>query len=172
MIAQELQFKLQAYLDGELPAKERGEIEALMARDAEARALFAELENTTNALTDHEAGCRLPESREFFWSKIDHQIEREGQPAASEPGKVSWFAWLQRRLLPVSGAALLACLIGTFALHSMGSGGELGEMDMASDDMGSYTYRDQAQGVTMVWLYDRNEDSPSAEPAPADNEAQ
>jgi anti-sigma factor RsiW len=160
MIAQESQLKLQAYLDGELAEGERAEVEALMARDAEAMALFAELSNTTKALAGHEAEIHLPESREFFWSKIERQIERERQSKpVREPARMSLFAWVQRHLMPVSGAALLACLIGTFALRGDGSVIGVGETELASDDMGSYTYRDQEQDVTMVWLYDHSDDS-------------
>ena len=38
-------------------------------------------------------------------------------------------------------------------------------MELASDDMGAYTFRDQQQKMTMVWLYDRNDDSQFTDPS-------
>jgi len=169
MITRDAQLKLQAYLDGELPAADAAEVQALLACDAEAQLLRDELQATKSVLTGGETACRLPESREFFWSKIQREIERQ-ESRAPELEKISWLEWLQRHLLPVSGVALVACLAGIFVLSLGGSSGQLGEMELASDDMGSYTFRDQEQGTTMVWLYNRNADSTSAEPASASEE--
>jgi len=66
MIELEAQIKLMAYLDGELPEREAVEVREWLARDEEARALLAELQNTGAALAGHEAGLKLPETREFF----------------------------------------------------------------------------------------------------------
>ena len=68
----------------------------------------------------------------------------------------------------MSGFALLVCLAGIFALNPGAASEQEEGTELASDDMGSYTYHDQEQGTTMVWLYNRNEDSPSAQPASAD----
>ena len=45
------QLKLQAWLDGELPAREAAEVQAGLAATADGRALLAELRNTTAALS-------------------------------------------------------------------------------------------------------------------------
>jgi hypothetical protein len=47
----------------------------------------------------------------------------------------------------------------------MRGGGPLAEMDMASDDMGAYTFRDEQQKMTLVWFYDKSDDSEFTEPA-------
>src|SRR6267378_6728212 len=70
------QLKLQAYLDGELPEAEAREVANWLARDREAAALHTELRNTRQALVGFEVGVELPESREFFWSKIRREIHR------------------------------------------------------------------------------------------------
>ena len=165
MINHDFELKLQAYLDGELSAREAAEVEGRLAQDQEGKALLAELRNTKTAMSAGELEVKLPETREFYWSKIEREIERQSQPAAAAP-KLSWFAWVQRHLLPVSGVALLSCLLAVMLIHSEKLSSQYGETEVASDDMGSYTFRDQQQKMTMVWLYDRNDDSQLAD-APA-----
>ena len=66
-----VQLKLQAFLDGELPEAEASKVANWIAGDGQASALLEELRHTQEALAGFEAGIRLPESREFFWSKIE-----------------------------------------------------------------------------------------------------
>ena len=70
MIEYQKQLKLQSYLDGELPEAEAAEVARWLSEDQEASALLTELRQTTQAMAGFEDGVRLPESREFFWSKI------------------------------------------------------------------------------------------------------
>ena len=72
----ELELKLQAHLDGELTGREATEIAALLEHDREAAALFGELRNIKTALTGNELEIKLPETREFYWSKIEREIAR------------------------------------------------------------------------------------------------
>jgi anti-sigma factor RsiW len=158
MINQELQFKLQAYLDGELAPSEEAQVKDLIEGDAEASALFIELQSVKAAMAGAALDIKLPETREFFWSKIQREIERES--AAEEGGperKPSWIEWVRGHLMPVSGAALVASIMGIMAFHSFGSGSEFGEMELASDQMGAYTFRDQQEGMTMVWFYNHDD---------------
>ncbi len=155
---------MQAYLDGELSVSEAVEVKGRLARDPATEALLGELRSTKSVLAGNEAERKLPESREFFWSKIEREIERESREEIPVR-KLSWFAWVQRHLVPVSGAALLSCLVGVVVLHSSGSTGQFGEMEVASDDMGAYTFRDQQAQMTMVWFYDRNDDSQFTDPS-------
>ena len=84
MIEYETQLKLQAFLDGELPEDEARTIAARVAQDPEATDLLAELRNTRQALSLFEEGPKLPESREFYWSKIQRAIEQlEPAPAVA-----------------------------------------------------------------------------------------
>jgi len=159
MIELEAQIKLMAYLDGELPEHEAVEVREWLARGEEARVLLAELQNTGAALAGHETGLELPETREFFWSKIEREIVRaEKVPAAA--GTVSMWQWVRQHLLPVGGVALLSCLLALMLVRPGGQGAsQFAELEMASDDMGAYTYRDHQQKMTMVWFYDRGDDS-------------
>ena len=72
----ELGIKLQAHLDGELTGRDAQQVAALLESDVEARALFNELQQTRTVLKGNEPEFRLPESREFFWSKIEREIGR------------------------------------------------------------------------------------------------
>ena len=154
------QLKLQAFLDGELPEGEASTIANWVARDPEAAAMAEELRNTRNALAGFEAGIQLPESREFFWSKVQREIARLETPAR-EPAPTPFYALLRRFLVPASALALV--LIGGMVLTRpnapFGRAATAG-IETALADSGAFTYRDYSAGTTLVWLS-----------YPADNEA-
>src|SRR5438045_3337750 len=93
------QLKLQSYLDGELPEAQAREVANWLAQDREAVALLGELRNTRQALVGVEIGIELPESREFFWSKIERDIQREEQTAPAAR-RVPLFSGWMRFLMP------------------------------------------------------------------------
>jgi len=165
MINHEFELKLQAYLDKELSGADAAEVERRLSEDGEGQALLEELRNTKAAMAAGEPEIKLPENREFYWSKIAREIERLETPARVATRKVSWFAWARGHLKPLSGVAILSCLAMITMLHSQRAGGQFGEMELASDDMGAYTFRDQQQKMTMVWFYDPNADSSVADPS-------
>ncbi len=143
------QLKLQAYLDGELSEGEARDMADRLARDQEAAALLAELRNTRDALAGAEADNPLPESREFYWSKIRRDIERTEAPAP-EPVEEPLLARLRRLLVPAAAIALVATagLVASRGLvHSSGSGAEI-----LLADAGALTYHDFSAGTTLVWL--------------------
>lgn len=140
------QLKLQAYLDGELPESEAREIANWLARDREAVALHAELRNTRQALVGFEIGVALPESREFFWSKVEREIQRLEKPEPERP-KPSWLSAWRRLLVPA--AALAALVLAAQVLLTQSPGGGLAT---TSSDPGTFTYRDYSSGTTLVWL--------------------
>jgi anti-sigma factor RsiW len=148
----EQQLKLQAFLDGELTENEAREVASWLARDSEAKALHTELKNTRRAIKDSEPSVKLPESREFYWSKIQREIERL-EPIAEKPAKVSPLIWWRRVLMPVSALAVfvIAGLIAFYQFIPHGAG-PLMETDVASANADGFTYRDYAKGVTLVWL--------------------
>ena len=145
-------MKLQAYLDGELPDGEAREAAGLLAQDAEARALLTELKNTRAALAGFEADIKLPESREFYWSKIEREIERQAPRDGTERKFASPFAFFRRILAPACAVAILA-IVGIVAIRQLDFGGSGGlEVKTEFVDAGALTYRDNAQGLTLVWL--------------------
>src|SRR5258706_3730404 len=140
------QLKLQAYLDGELPEAEAREVANWLARDREAAALHTELRNTREALAGFEVGAEMPESREFFWSKIEREIRRL-EPSQPAPSPVPWLGRLRRLLVPVAGLALLLVA----GLLTLNPPRQLGS-EMETADSGAFVYHDDAAGAALVRL--------------------
>ena len=147
---EELQLRLQTHLDGELSDRENRDLEAALAGDAEARALLTELRATSAALTMFEAGIKLPESREFHWSKIQREILRLDQTATAPAVRIP--AW--RRFLMPAGAFAAVAIVGLLTTMQMGwlPGGGSAGWETALADTGAVTYRDEAERMTVVWL--------------------
>ena len=155
MIDQETQIKIQAFLDGELAGTEAREIAALIARDREAAALHTELKHTRGALSGAEQGIVLPESREFYWSKIRRDIERLEQPQAIAATPSLW--QLIRRLLKPVAAVAAVVVFGAILFHQVGGLNGGSDVLVASADMDAITYRDDTDGTTYVWFADATE---------------
>ena len=156
------QLKLQAYLDGELSEKEAREVEFLLQQDPEASGLAAELRNTKEAVAVFAGEIRLPESREFHWSKISREIQKlEKQPdPESVPFRISWVHLLRRALVPVTAVAVV--ILAGFLFTREASHGT----ETLLDDSGAFTYHDFANGSTLVWLT-----YPAEDGLPSDDEA-
>lgn len=151
---EEAQLKLQAYADGELTGPEARNMADLLARDADARALLAELRHTREALTGYEAEIKLPESREFYWSKIERGIHRL-EPAETPREETSWWAGWRRLFVPAGALAALVILVvlAVPALHGPRATASISaETEFALADSGAFTYHDYANGTTLVWL--------------------
>lgn len=155
---EEQQLKLQAYLDGELPAREAREIAIRIQRDREADLLLAELKNTRQAMSGSEARLRVPETREFYWSKIERGIQSCGM----ELPRVRRFNWAHV-LWPVGAVA--ACFIvaivetsnpdrpeTTAAAITASAGTGVPIVETMRPDSEATTYCDEADGTTLVWF--------------------
>jgi anti-sigma factor RsiW len=168
---EEQQLKLQAFLDGELPENEAREMLAWTQRDSAAAGLLAELKNTRQAMVKSELHSSLPESREFFWSKIEREIQRLESHATPTP-KVSIFVTLRRWLLPAVAVSALV-IAGMFArldspktvVVTVADADEpYVETTLANSDV--TTYRDASEGTTLVWFSSAADDSPAKNKAP------
>jgi len=144
------QLKVQAYLDGELPEAEAREIANLLARDGEAVALMGELRNTRQALVGSEIGITLPETREFFWSKLERDIMRQErqQDAPLRQRPASFLAAWRRFLIPAGALSALALA----AFISLNSHSAISTVETAVADPGAFTYHDFSTGTTLVWF--------------------
>jgi anti-sigma factor RsiW len=142
------QLKLQASLDGELSEAEGKEVAKWLAQDQEAVLLHSELKNTRQALAAGEKPLQLPESREFFWSKIEREIARTEAAEPARPKESLAMRW-RSLLVPISAAAVLGIVILT-AIQPVESSGP--ENEVASEDSNGFVYRDDSNGTTLVWL--------------------
>jgi anti-sigma factor RsiW len=151
-MTEEQQLRLQAFLDSELTEKEARETAAWVARDGEAANLVRELRQTRQALADFEPSLRLPESREFFWARIERDIKRL-EPVPARRARASFLDVLRRFLAPAGAVAALV-IIGLFAGQQSGlfKPAYRVESETALSDPGTFTYHDYANGTTLVWL--------------------
>jgi anti-sigma factor RsiW len=159
----EYELKLQAFLDGELDARQARDLEAGLTAQPDAAALLAELKMTAGALRGNEPEHKLPETREFYWSKIERAIEAEDrQPAAT--GSSFKFGWLFRYWPQLSGAGVAALLLATALLRFGGLNSATWEdIENPLSDASTFTYRSEQQRMTLVWV--------SSATQPADDEA-
>ena len=155
----ELELKLQAHLDGELTGREAKEIAALLEQDQAAAALFGELRNTKTALAGNELEIKLPESREFFWSKIEREINRLEQAPAGTRAASWWTVVRTRYIAAISGAGIAAALVLTTVVNFRGAG--TFDVEDLLEETGSLSYRNEAHKTSVVWIYDKEQ--PEAE---------
>ena len=146
----DLGIRLQAYLDGELTGREAQEVSALIETQAEARALFSELEQTRTMLKGNEPELVLPETREFFWGKIEQEIAQAETVPAGQPG---WLLFFRRHVRAISGAAVAAALVMFVAFQMNLVPRDLfEEIDNPLDDTGAFSFRSESQRMTLVWI--------------------
>jgi anti-sigma factor RsiW len=164
----ERELKLQAYLDGELPAAEAAEVERWLDQDAQMLALSTELKQTKAALKSGEVEVKCPETREFYWSKIARSIEAE-ERQVERTATSRDLPWWRKLMLPVGALAALAVTVtmlqtvpqGPHAVPSQESAQiakAISEVEQLEESMGAITYSDSSEGVTVVWHYDRSSD--------------
>src|SRR2546427_201539 len=99
----ERELKLQALLDGELSARQARKVAAWLEADPQAQLLFNELKIAKSAMAGGEPELTLPESREFYWSKIQREIGRAEQAQVPFRPLPGWIAAWRRLLAPMAG---------------------------------------------------------------------
>ena len=157
MINHETELKLQAYLDGELSPGEAKTVADLLRRDAGAQALYQELRIAKSLLAENELDRKLPESREFYWSKIRRQIEREESTLADGLTEPAAFRWWTRFLAPAGVLAGLAILVAVTLRSPEGGGTFLAlddshEIETPLEETSSFSFRSEAAAMTVVWV--------------------
>lgn len=175
---EETQLKLLAYVDGELPANEKSGIEALIAKDSEAADLVAELRWSHEAMTGTEVELKVPESRDFYWSKISRQIEFEGKQAERSASSLS-DKWWYKMLIPTAGVAAIALVLTFTARPPVSQDGTGAAAPTTSEpvfeDANVYEYYDEQEKMSVIWVTtdDSNElDSPKRDPLADDDQLQ
>ncbi len=153
----ELEFKLMAYVDGELDAGEARRIRDLLARDADAQVLVQELTQTRTALQSGEPEFRCPETPEFYWSQIKRAIATSAREK-SHPDEVNWLHRLIRVLAPTGAVAVLVALGLMLGQQPKADAAVVPyELYNAVTDSEVFTYVDQEEGTTLIWFSYRDE---------------
>jgi hypothetical protein len=116
------------------------------------------------ALTGNEPECRVPESREFYWSKIERAL-RTAEPARANPTPGWLLAW-RKYLMPAAGVAVVALLAVTTTRFSNLTGLDdltrhFAEVENLSEQFSSYSFRSHAENMFVVWVHDRDLDDVS-----------
>jgi len=147
------QLKIQAYLDGELSGPEAKEVSDWLTGQPDAAALMTELRQTGEALTGFEEGLKLPESREFFWSKVSRGIQTQENRARADAqaAPVGWLIRFRRFLMPAAGVAVIS-LLALVVTRETGGGPSNPAVETSLADGGGVVYHDFSAGATFVWL--------------------
>jgi len=154
---QDLQLQLQSHLDAELSPTEARRIEELLVQDIQAKAIYDELNATRQALRGGELELKLPESRDFYWSKIAREIAKEERAASpSRPAfRIPWARWL----IPSAGFALLvgavvvSSRIGSPARMDLAAlSSEATEVETPLEESSLIAFRSEAEGLSVVWV--------------------
>ncbi|MBL9139511.1 MAG: hypothetical protein JNK85_26825 [Verrucomicrobiales bacterium] len=168
----ELRHRLQAWVDGQLDAKAAEEIARLVETEPEARQLSENLRQVRQLVRSHEPVRRVPDSRDFYWSRIRQGIElaeaqaaRKSTPAPASGRGWTWWRWL----LPVAGVALVVVVLRPHApsnevspppgpltvaqapvtSNSVVSGHEI---ETPSPELTSLTFYSAQDAMTVVWV--------------------
>jgi anti-sigma factor RsiW len=165
----ESELNVQAYLDGELSSRQARKVTALIGADPEAKLLFEELKMAKTALAGNEMEVLLPENVEFYWSKIQREIQR-AESLQPKPLPAFLAAW-RRLLAPLAGAALIMFLtVYTFRTYeNIEAKPHYAVVENLSEHTGAYSFRSQSQNMFVVWVYDRSQEA-NAESEPADEQ--
>jgi anti-sigma factor RsiW len=153
----DLALKYQAFVDGELSEREARGVAEAIERDPEAQALVAGLRATRTALAANEPEVTLPETPEFYWSKIEREIRR----CHANPSEGRWtavFVGWRRFLAPVAGVAVVAFLaiaaikfqtgqVDDYAQHRA-------EIENLSEHSTSFSFR--SDNMFVVWVQDKD----------------
>ena len=148
-------LKLQAYVDGQLARPEAEAMSALLTRDERQRALHDELRSIKAWVRDSQIEHPVPETREFYWSRIHRAIATSPTECVQRVGPLAW--WL-RWLVPVSATALL-CVYWLVPMQR-GAGSEEGllvghEIETPLAETTSFAFRSESAAMTVVWVETR-----------------
>ena len=147
-------LKLQAYLDDELTAQESRQVSKWLASDPDAQAVCRQLREAKTLLAGNEWPVRVPETREFYWSKIERRIVRLEAAADSESAPAA-APWWVRLAAPLAGVAVLIILVLALVKPFSGAGALAGyfhEIETPLEESNAISFHSQAAGMTVVWI--------------------
>jgi anti-sigma factor RsiW len=149
-------LKLQAWVDGEIVGAEAERLAASVERDPELQTFAARLKHTSNLLRGNELDRAIPESREFYWSKIERGIRQAGAAPGRAHGRPLWVRWWARYLAPAAIVGTLAVLLVTPAIRPNSPRWiSHAEIESPLDDLSSITFRSEEGRMTVIWVSTR-----------------
>lgn len=153
-----LELKLQAWLDDELSSAEARSIAQEISNDAAAEQLAANLRALKSVMRGSDLAVPVPETREFYFSKIQRQIEREERVAQrlGNPRRASLVRWLSSLAGFASLASILVLAVRPLAPPAF-------DETSTGDGMEAVTFHDQSAGLTVVWLADNEQSQQPAD---------
>jgi len=113
-------LKLQAWLDGQMPAPESARVAEWVETDSEARELIAELRDVKTLLQVGEKSLNVEDSRECYWEQISRRIDviDVGESQTKVVGSTTWHEWCKQWLVPVGGLAAIVVMLATVDTQS------------------------------------------------------
>jgi anti-sigma factor RsiW len=162
MMTEDQKMRLQAWVDGELRGGERRQVESWLAQDANAQAWVADLRAVARCLAAHETPRPVPESREFYWSKIARAIELELAADEAVQRFKPWASWRRWWVVPAAALSLLALggFLLTRALPDRQSPAVLAvasEIETPLKEVSSFSFRAESERMTVVWVNFRSD---------------
>jgi hypothetical protein len=157
-------FRLQSYADGELSRREADGVRDWISQSPDAQRMLREIQWARAVVSENEPLASVPESREFYWGKIERAIELEAAGRQRAPRAGRWLEMLggiRRLLAPSAGLALAMILVvGVVKFYevpvSVLAPRHVAQIEIPSEDMGYFSFLSLADNVFVVWLYDRS----------------
>ena len=155
----EQELKVQAWVDGELPDRDIRDVARLVESDLQAGSLVNELRMTKGMFSGNETTPTLPEGREFFWSKIQRDIQRIETAEPKRLHVLDWILSWRRFAGPISGMALIAFMsVVSLNIARQGKAAASNrpvEVENLCEEVGSIAYKSQSDNMFVVYLYNR-----------------
>lgn len=151
----ETELRLQAFLDGELSPAESKKVAEWLEGNPEAKELRNELEAVHSLLRVNEPQAKVPETREFYWSKIQGEISRaegrkQGTREVREPN------WIFRWAASLAGVALALFMYASWQKQqenvSAAALTHLQEVEAPLPDVSAISFHSQEAAMTVVWV--------------------
>lgn len=165
-------LKIQAYVDGELDAVEAKKVEALIASNAAARAIYEELKITAELLKENEPEAKLAVSRELYWQQIYSKIQQtEKEPISVFEYLASLVRIATARKYSVPAAVAIVVLAAVFTVKEIARPSEdyLVVIENVAEEVGSYSFRASSEKMFVVWIYNKEASNPKPVTEELDN---
>lgn len=152
----EIELEIQSWVDGELAPEAEQRLSQRLRDDPNLAQLAQNLRAFSQLLRTEAPTPQVPDSRDFYWSRIRRGIEAAGNPAPTPTRApfTRWLAWL----VPAGAVALTITLllpppsptadpipVTRQALTDH-------EVETPSSDISSLTFYAAQDGMTIVWL--------------------